>query len=98
MEAYLTATHLDALAETAGGLAPHEEAALAALQAAAAAAAPPVLSATALVQQLEDPANTLLSTVRGCSRGWTADAGSQLGQAPTLSLLPPVLPLSLPHA
>lgn len=60
VEAYLTATNLDAL-EAGGELLPHEARALEALRAAAAAAAPPVLSGTQLFRQLE--ASQLLSTV-----------------------------------
>lgn len=61
VEAYLTATNLDAL-EAEGELLPHEARALEALRAAAAAAARPVQSGTALYQQLA--ASELLSTVR----------------------------------
>ena len=60
VEAYLTATSLEAL-EAEGGLLPHEARALAALRAAAAAAAPPLLSGTQLFEQLA--ASVLLSTV-----------------------------------
>ncbi|KAI7842685.1 hypothetical protein COHA_003616 [Chlorella ohadii] len=61
VEAYLTATNVDAL-EAEGELLPHEAQALEALRAAAAAAAPPVLSGTDLYLQLA--ASKLLST--GC--------------------------------
>ncbi len=60
VEAYLTATNVDAL-EAEGELLPHEAQALEALRAAAAAAAPPVLSGTDLYLQLA--ASKLLSTV-----------------------------------